>query len=67
MVMLFLSTPVLSWCPPCSELSLTNGGGKEKSSNLASISNEFFSHNYLIRADRTAGSVYDPLAGLEPC
>lgn len=33
-----------------------------KSHNLSSISNEFFSYNYLIRADKTGGSVYDTLA-----
>lgn len=35
---------------------------RRKSRNLSSISNEFFSYNYLIRADKTGGSVYDTLA-----
>ena len=35
---------------------------RRKSRNLSSISNEFFSYNYLIRADKTGGSMYDTLA-----
>lgn len=34
---------------------------RRKSYNLSSISNEFFSYNYLIRADKTRGSAYDTL------
>lgn len=34
-------------------------GRSKASRNLSGISNEFFSYNYLIRADKTRGSVCD--------
>lgn len=55
--------PVLSWRLARSELFLRQTlEDRRKSCNLSSISNEFFSYNYLIRADKTRGSVYDTLA-----
>ena len=58
-----LQLPVLSCPPPLQGAFLWQMlEDRRKSHNLSSISNEFFSYNYLIRADKTGGSVYDTLA-----
>jgi hypothetical protein len=44
----------------CLQLAFLDKCKKEKK-ELSSISNEFFSYNYLIRANSTAGSVHDPV------
>lgn len=37
-------------------------GRRKARCNLSGISNDFFSYNYLIRADKTRGSIYDTAA-----